>query len=224
MALKPAIHGRDHIPSGHAVLIEEVAEDDPDVLRVGADPLRVKVNTPTPGGSSSIEWYYVTSTTNWGSGGPTILDFTGPSNGSWDTTDPTFAINANDNIEIAKDGFYMYSIYAVNFGWSGTTVNTIRLEVARLGGETPTGTHGWGTGSYNDIVRYARQWPTPSSIGAHETLFNAMDFFIFSPGSFPGTGPCELSWRATRDEDGTVTADTDPVVHWIIMRLGDEWS
>ncbi len=182
----------------------------------GTDPI------PQEETVTGIEWYYVQSTTNWGSGGPTILDFTF-NNGSWDTTNPTFAINASSNIEIAKDGMYFYSVYAVNFGWTGTTVNTIRLEVARLGGETPFGSHTWGTGVYSDIVRYARQWPTPSSIGAHETLFNALDFFVFSPSSFPGLGPCELSWRATRDEDGTVTADTDPVVHWIIWRIGDEW-
>jgi len=174
-----------------------------------------------PATSGGIEWYYVTSNTNWGSSA-TIVDFDFI-NGSWDTTNPTFSINGDGNVEVDKDGLYLYSIYAVNFGWSGTTVNTIRLEVARLGGETPFGSHTWGTGFYSDIVRYARQWPTPASIGAHETLFNALDFFVFSPGSFPGLGPCEFSVRASRDEDGVITPDTDPVIHWIFWRLGDEW-
>jgi len=169
------------------------------------------------------EWYYITSTTNWGSGGATILDFDFI-NGSWDTTNPTFAINGNANVEIAKDGFYAYWIYVVNYGWSGVDYNSIRLEIARLGGEAPAGSHTWGTGFYSDIVRQVVEWTTPGSIvSTRDTKPQGLDFFVFSPGSFPGAGACELSWRATREDSGAIAADTDPVVHWTIVRLGDEW-
>lgn len=171
-----------------------------------------------------VEWLYVHSLTNWGDTGPTILDWA-LRNGSWDSSFPTFNINASDNVEVAKDGIYVYWIYAANVAWlSGATVNTIRLECARLGGETPAGSHGWGTGSYNDIVWGPQAWTTPTGIAQFLGIIpNGLDFFVFSPGSFPGAGPCEFSWRGTQDEDGTQVSDASIVVHWIIVRLGDEY-
>lgn len=40
MALKPAIHARDHIPSGYAVVVQTYADASELVPTVGADPLR----------------------------------------------------------------------------------------------------------------------------------------------------------------------------------------
>lgn len=222
---QPRKHGRDHLPSGYAALVTPYT-DSADLLEEGAaDQVRSKLHVPTTGGAS-VEWYYVDSLTNWSSGGATVLDWRFR-NGSWDTSYPTFSINASDNVEIAKDGVYDCWIFAVNYFWNGapTTTNSIRLEVARLAGETPAGYHGWGTGSYNDIVRQAVEWATPTSIAAtRDTKVQGTDFFVFSPGSFPGAGACEFSWRATRDEDGTFQDDINVVTHWIIFRRGDEWS
>jgi hypothetical protein len=174
--------------------------------------------------SEPVEYWTGNSDTDWGTS-YTVLDLNESIN--WgDFITPTFLLNGSSNLEIGKDG--AYHLNALFRGQNDSaSVSTVRfLEVKVISGPTPD-TIGNGLSGSHYSVAPTRIFDQPGgTVDVLDSRWPAhSDWLLFIPGSMVGAGaPCELRFRAYKEEDEVGVAETTGSVDISVIRVGPVWS
>ena len=194
MAQKPAMHGRDHKPGG-------------------SDPIPAAVADPVEWATFAVDNMSLGTTF-------TAIDWGATPGGDYDTTTPTFAVNASANVVIAKAGYYRVGINAT--GWALTaTVNSVLLievkKIAGASGNTAADLFNTANGERSlELLHY-----DSSTVDFDTNLLPSRDFdLVITQASIDGGGAQELQVRAYIEEDATGVAHAEGDWRMMIVRGG----
>ena len=208
--------------------MSRVTETGPDKAaqgKWGVEDLRERP-APTIPPAGAVEWVLATSGTDLGAT-YTVLDFV-LEDFDYDGDTPTFDLNANNNVEIFKDGVYVMYLWETGIS-KAVNVSTISfIQARRVSGETPKvlGYSPFSTGLEILVPRRI-----DSSTDAIDASFSptSPDWVLpmsFGNGTFgAGTaGPCEIEIQCYHEEDGVGVATTFPTMRMWITRLGASYN
>lgn len=176
--------------------------------------------------AGAVEWVLATSGTDLGTT-YTVLDFV-LEDFDYDGDTPTFALNANNNVTIFKDGVYVMYLWETGIVKQVNVTTQSLIQARRVSGETPKvlGYASFATGMNIVVPRRI-----DNSTDAIDASFNptSPDWVLpmaFGNGTFgPGTlGPCEIEIACYHEEDGVGVATAAPTMRMWITRLGASYN